>query len=78
MARAAIELSGDIREFLPLLSRKIEGYAYFPGSQQATFNKDNLMIVMSPREISIYGVENEAAARNIMGWLKNIFADTET
>ena len=75
MTRAVIELSGDIRPLLPLLGQKIPGYAYFPGSNQATFNKGNIMVVMNSKEIYIYKAENEAAARDILGWLKNILEE---
>jgi hypothetical protein len=70
MARAVITLAEDISPWLPILSQRIEGCAYNPETSQAAFHRDNMVVVMYPREINIYKIENEAVARNIMDWLK--------
>jgi ArsR family metal-binding transcriptional regulator len=77
MTRAVIELSGDIKSFIPLLSRKIEGYAYFPGSNQATFRRGGVMLTLDSKEVNIYKAENETEARKVLDWLKNILEDVE-
>ena len=77
MTRAVIELSGDIKSFIPVLNRKIEGYAYFPGSNQATFLRGGVMVTLNSKEVNIYKAENETEARKILDWLKNILDDLE-
>lgn len=75
MTRAVIELSTDIGPLLSLISRKIEGSAYFPVSKLVTFNKGNCNIIMSSKEINIYKVENETEAMSLADWIKNILDD---
>ncbi len=72
MARAVIELTKDIRDYLPYLSQKIEGCYYNAESHTASFRKENVVLVIEATKITIYLIENEIAARNILDWLENI------
>lgn len=69
MARAAIKLSGDISASLPAFCQDIAGCAYSPESCQAAFRRDNMVVVIHPREINIYKIENETAAKEVLAWL---------
>jgi|PlaIllAssembly_1097288.scaffolds.fasta_scaffold454293_2 ArsR family metal-binding transcriptional regulator len=73
MTRAVIELSDDIGSVLPMISQRNEGWAYFPESKLASFNKGNSNIVVSSKELNIYNCKDEEDARIIADWIKNIF-----
>jgi hypothetical protein len=72
MARAAIQLFSDISPYLPFLSQQIEGLAYNSEFSQAAFRRDDMAVVIYPKEINIYQIENETAARNVIVWLKEM------
>ena len=72
MTRAVIELSGDIGSVLPIISQR-NGWAYFPESKLASFNKGDSNIVISSKEINIYNCRDEEDARIIADWINNIF-----
>jgi ArsR family metal-binding transcriptional regulator len=72
MARAAVKLSIDISPYLPALSRKIQGFALYSESGQAAFRKDKSIVVLYPKEINIFQVENEAEARDILEWISQM------
>ncbi len=73
MARAAIKLTNNISPYLPLLARRIKGSAYNKEPEQLAFNRNKVVVVMYPQEILLTNLENEAAARSTLDWLKNIF-----
>ncbi len=73
MARAAIKLSRNISPCLPAIAAKIKDSAYNREPEQLAFNKDKVVVVMYPREISLSHLNNEAEARRVLDWLKNIF-----
>ena len=75
MARAAIKLSRNISPCLPEIAGKIEGSAYNKGSEQLAFNRNKVVVVMYPKEISLSHLENETEAQKVLDWLKNIFED---
>ena len=77
MARAAIKLSRNISPYLPVIAKKIKGSAYNQEPEQLAFNRDNIVVVMYPQEINLTHLENEAAARNIVDWLKNVLDDAQ-
>jgi ArsR family metal-binding transcriptional regulator len=72
VARAVIELSGDISPALPLISRLVKGCGYNPKAHLAAFNLKGTPVIIEANEITIYGTEDEAAARKVMEWLKEI------
>ena len=77
MTRAVIELSGDIGSLLPLISKKIEGCAYFPISKLASFKKGNSSVIISSKEVNIYKIENETEALKLADWITHIFSNVE-
>jgi hypothetical protein len=72
VARAVIELSEDISPAMPIISKLVKGCAYNPEAHLAAFNIGGMPVVISAKELAIYGVENEVAARNVMAWLKEL------
>ena len=76
MARAAIKLSRNISPCLPVIAQKIKDSAYNKEPEQLAFNRNKAVVVMYPKEISLSHLENEAEARKVAGWLKNIFNET--
>ena len=73
MARAAIKLSRNISPCLPVIAQKIKDSAYNKEPEQLAFNRNKAVVVMYPKEISLSHLENEAEARKVVDWLKNIF-----
>ena len=76
MARAAIKLSRNISPCLPEIATKIRNSAYNKQPEQLAFNRNRVVVVMYPKEISLSHLENEAEARKVLDWLKNIYNDT--
>ncbi len=76
MARAAIKLSSNISPCLPVIAGKVKGSAYNKEPEQVAFNNKKVVVVIYPKEISLSHLENEAEARQVIDWLKNIFNDT--
>ena len=72
MARAAIELSGDISPAMPLISKVVEGCSYSPEAHLIAFNLKGMSVIIEPNQITVYGMKDEAEARNIIDWLKQI------
>ena len=70
MARAVIELSGDIKDSLPLMSRKIKGFIYDSHTHKAAFNIKGMPVTIIGNKITIYNTKNEAVARGVMERLK--------
>lgn len=75
MARAVIKLSGDIRPLMPRINQLIEGCCYNPDAYLAAFNLKGMPVIIQEGEITIYGVESEAAARNVIQWLREFLKD---
>jgi len=57
---------------MPFLSRQINGVCYNPDVPLAAFNLRGMPVVISAREIQIYNPENEAMAREVIDWLKEL------
>ena len=77
MTRAVIELSDDIGSVLPMISQRNEGWAYFPESKLASFNKGNSSVIISSKEVNIYKIENETEALKLADWITHIFSNVE-
>jgi ArsR family metal-binding transcriptional regulator len=77
MARAAVKLSRNISPYLPVLARRIKDSAYNKDPEQLAFNRNKVVVVIYPQEILLTHLENEAAARSTLDWLKNIFDQAE-
>jgi ArsR family metal-binding transcriptional regulator len=75
MARAAIKLSSDISPCLSFIAKKMKDSAYNREPEQLAFNRNKAVVVIHPKEISLSNLENEAEARKVLDWLKNIFND---
>ena len=57
-------------------SQKIKDSAYNKEPEQLAFNRNKAVVVMYPKEINLSHLENEAEARKVVDWLKNILNDT--
>jgi ArsR family metal-binding transcriptional regulator len=77
MARAAIKLSRDISLCLSVIAKEIKDSAYNREPEQLAFNRTKAVVVMHPKEINLSNLENEAEARKVLDWLKNILDDVE-
>jgi ArsR family metal-binding transcriptional regulator len=79
MTRAVIELAHDISPAIEVLSQKVERCTYNPKVHSAFFMKEEMIISMYPKEITILRAENEAAAGKVMEWLQEVaFEDQES
>ena len=77
MTRAVIELSGDISPAMPHMSRHIEGCAYSPETSIMGFRFKDMGVIVEARKITVNLVDDEAAAREVVDWLKNIMNTTD-
>lgn len=77
MIRAVIELSADISTAMPRMSRLIEGCAYNPEVNLMGFCVKGMGVIVEAHKITINKAENEAEAREVMDWIKNIFNATD-
>jgi ArsR family metal-binding transcriptional regulator len=62
---------------MPLMSRLIEGCGYNSEAHLAAFNLRNMAVVLERKKITIYNAENEAEAKAIMDWLKNMIKTSD-
>jgi ArsR family metal-binding transcriptional regulator len=72
VTRAVIKLSGDISPLMPLLSKRIAGCAYHPEANLLAFRVKNMTVTVDARQINLFNVEDEAAAKTFMTWLVSI------
>ena len=79
MTHAVIELSGDISPAMPYLSRLIKGCAYNPEANLMSFRLRGMGVIVYAQKIVINDVEDEATARTVIDWLRDIMnaADTD-
>ena len=77
MIRAVVELSADISTAMPRMSRLIEGCAYNREANLMGFCVKGMGVIVEAHKITINKAENEAEAREVMDWIKNIINATE-
>ncbi|MFC1991638.1 hypothetical protein ACFLVC_02805 [Chloroflexota bacterium] len=77
MARAVIELSGDISSFMPQMYRAIEGCAYNQISQVAAFRYDYMRVIVERSQITIYGTEDKNTVKRFIAWLTDKVDDAQ-
>ncbi|MCR4393264.1 MAG: hypothetical protein NUV31_02710 [Dehalococcoidales bacterium] len=78
MARAVIELSGNISSALPILNRAVASCRYNPEEQTATLYQGTACVIVEPEKLTIYNITDEAAAKNLVEELKNILKNSIT
>ena len=80
VTRAVIKFSSDISFTLPIMEKVIDGCAYNPRVPVAAFRYKNLGVIVHSNDIVINNVEDEATARAVLDFLKNIIntADERT
>ena len=76
MIRAVIELSADISVAMPRMSRLIEGCAYNSEANLMGFSVQGMGVIIRAHKITINKAEDEATARDIIDWLKNVGNNT--
>jgi ArsR family metal-binding transcriptional regulator len=74
--RTIAELSDDIHEVLPYLNATLKGTIYNHRAGILTFKKDGVMISLYPTAVTLAKVDDEARARDMMGWLKGLINET--
>ena len=70
--RAVVELSADISTAMPGMSRLIEGCAYNPEANLMGFRVEGMGVIVEANKMTINKAEDEATARNVIDWLRNI------
>ena len=74
--RTIEQLSDDIRGVLPYLNATLRGTIYNHAAGILTFKKDGAMITLYPTTVTLAKVDDEAHARNLMEWLKELVNET--
>ena len=77
MIRAVVELSADISTAMPQMSKLIEGCAYNPEINFMGFRVKGMGVTVEANKITINKAEDEATAKAVVGWLRNIINITE-
>jgi ArsR family metal-binding transcriptional regulator len=72
VTRAVIKLARDISYAMPIMERVIEGCAYSKEIPIAAFRYKNFGVIVHSRDITINHAGDEATAKTVMNWLKNI------
>ncbi len=78
MTRAVVELSGDISIAMPNMSGLIKGCAYNPEANLMGFRFRDMGVIVEARKITINNAENEAAAKTVIDWLRDIVNTADT
>ena len=74
--RTIAELSDDISEVLPYLNATLKGTIYNHRAGIPTFKKDGVMITIYPTTVTLAKVDDEANAKHLMEWLKELVNGT--
>ena len=77
MIRAVVELSADISTAMPRMSRLIKGCAYNPEVNLMGFRIKGMGVIIEANRIIINKAEDEATAKTIVDWLRNIISIAE-
>ena len=77
MIRAVVELSADISPAMPRMSRLIEGCAYNSEANLMGFSVKGMGVIIGAHKITINKAEDEATAKTVIDWLRNIINTTE-
>ena len=77
MRRAVVELSSDISTAMPHMSRLIKGCAYNPEAHLMGFRYKDMGVIVEAKKITINKAEDEATAKIVIDWLRNIINATE-
>ena len=78
MIRAVVELPADISPAMRSMSRLIEGCAYNPDVNLMGFRVKGMGVIIEAHKMTINNAEDEATARTVIDWLRNIIDTTET
>ena len=74
--RTIAQLSDDIHEVLPYLNATLKGTIYNHAAGILTFKKDGAMITLYPTTVTMAKVDDEAHAKVLMEWLKELVNGT--
>ena len=77
MIRAVVELSADIGTAMPRMSKLIEGCAYNPEVNIMGFCVQGMGVIVEAHKITINKAENEAEARMVMDYLRDVVNATD-
>ncbi len=72
MIRAVVELSADISTAMPRMSKLIKGCVYNPEVNLMGFRIKGMGIIVEANKMTINKAEDEATAKTIIDWLRNI------
>lgn len=73
---AIAEFGGDISEVLPYLNSTVKGCSFNPEAGTLRFIREGKAITLHPRQIAIAGLEDEAEARQVLEFLKELINST--
>ena len=62
---------------MPRLNKVIQGWAYDPVNKYLGFNLKGMIVTVEPYKISVVNASDEAAAREVVDWLKDILNTTD-
>jgi ArsR family metal-binding transcriptional regulator len=70
--RAVAELSEDVSEVMPYLNAVISKASYGHEAKILHFNLEHRMVTLYPRVLTMAKADDEADARRVAGWLKDL------
>ena len=70
MTRAVIHLTSDIRRWLPVMARVIEGCACNEAVAEAAFRYEGYSVTVTSDEITIGHAGTTAEAKQVMDWIE--------
>lgn len=74
--RVIAQLSDDIHETLPYLNATLQGTIYNHAAGILTFKKEGVMVTLYPTTVTMAKVDDEAHAKDLMEWLKELVNGT--
>ena len=74
--RVIAEVSGEIHEAFPYLNAVLRGCIYNHPAFTLTLKKDQKLITLHARHISLAKVEDEKEAEELLKWLKDLINET--
>ena len=72
MTRAVIRLREDISSLIPLMERRIAGFARNPMEPEGSFRYKNWPVVVESRQVTVVAVMNEAPAKEVIAFLETV------
>lgn len=78
MTRAVTELGKNIGPLIPVLAKKIAGFAASPSMPIGAFRYKDWRVVVEDRKITIAEAETEDAVKEVLYFIENIIENAST